>query len=69
MTLTKISGSICKKVSASAGRNMIPGGLTLFMDSGRTAMLLLRKLLGINTQHIRVLQDNHTSQEFDVGRV
>ena len=48
---------------------MIPGGLTLFMDSGRTAMLLLRKLLGINTQHIRVLQDNHTSQEFDVGRV
>ena len=35
------------------------------------AMLLLRRLLvlGINTPHIRVLRDNHTSQEYDVGRV
>ena len=31
-------------------------------------MLLLCRLLGINTLHIGVLQDNHTSQEFDVGR-
>ena len=34
-----------------------------------TAMFLLRRLVGINTPRIRVLQDNHTSQEFDVGRV
>ena len=31
-------------------------------------MVLLCRLLGINTLHIGVLQDNHTSQEFDVGR-
>ena len=34
-----------------------------------TAMFLLRRLVGINTPHIRVLQDNHTYQEFEIGRV
>ena len=31
--------------------------------------VVIAHLLGINTPRIRVLQDNDTSQEFDVGRV
>ena len=31
--------------------------------------VVIAHLLGINTPGIRVLQDNHTSQEFYVGRV
>ena len=30
--------------------------------------VVIVQIIGINTLHIRVLQDNHTSQEFDVGR-